>query len=480
MNFKRFNIASIMKQSTPESPIIASWEVELNSAAFKYHSLIAWVAVALNPIWVLGDYYTVPHHFVDFLTFRLVVSFITLLVLLFRHKFVQRPEIIAFIPFIGISIQNAYMYSVMDIPQLQKHTFAYIALFIGAGMFVLWRPLYSIIIVLVSFVANIVFFYFNSHLHASDIMINGGMLTTSVALFTILLINTRTNLTKKEIVARLALAESFKQLEEKNEIIEEKNKDISDSINYAQRIQNAMLPPLEKLKDSLRDFFVLYKPKDVVSGDFYWHASVTTTPTGNEEGQQIVVLAAVDCTGHGVPGALMSIVGSTILNQTVKNAAINTPADALSFLNKEVTKSLNSIKDGMDIALCAINLKKMELQFAGANNPIYIVRNKQFIEVKADKQAIGADMEDAHVKNFTNQLISLQKDDCVYLFTDGYADQFGGPQGKKFKYKKFQELLVEIQDNTMEEQRHILNYHHEQWRGNLDQVDDILVIGVRI
>jgi serine phosphatase RsbU (regulator of sigma subunit) len=306
------------------------------------------------------------------------------------------------------------------------------------------------------------------------------MLTASVALFTILLINTRTNLTKKEIIARLALAESFKQLEEKNVIIEEKNKDISDSINYAQRIQQAILPPLEKLDKALSDYFILYKPKDVVSGDFYWHATVKTTPSNNEPSHEIVVLAAVDCTGHGVPGALMSIIGSTILNQTVTNAAINTPADALSFLNKEVTKSLNSIKDGMDMSLCAINFSRMEMQYAGANNPIYIVRNKEFIEIKADKKAIGADVENAEVKTFTNHVIPLQKGDCIYLFTDGYADQFGGPQGKKFKYKKFQELLIEIQDNTIQEQKHILNFHHEQWKGTLEQVDDILVIGVKI
>lgn len=468
-----------MKQSAPLE-LEPTWESELNAAAFKYHVLIAWVAVWLNPIWALGDYYTVPHHFVDFLIFRVAVSLATLAVLMFRKKLVHNPELIALIPFIGISIQNAYMYSVMDIPQLQKHTFAYIALFIGAGMFVLWNRGYSIAIVIISFIANIIFFKFNSFLQISDIMINGGMLTTSVALFTILLINTRTNLTKKEIVARLALAESFKQLEEKNEIIEEKNKDIGDSINYAQRIQNALLPPLEKLNNELSDFFVLYKPKDVVSGDFYWHASVTTTPADGRKGEPIVVLAAVDCTGHGVPGALMSIIGTTILNQTIKNAAINSPAEALSYLNKEVTKTLNSIKDGMDIALCAVNLQKPELQYAGANNPIYIVRGKEFIEIKADKQAIGADTDDALIKTFTNNIVPLQKGDCVYLFTDGYADQFGGPQGKKFKYKKFQDLLIEMQDNTMEEQRHILNYHHELWKGSLEQVDDILVIGLRV
>jgi len=183
----------------------------------------------------------------------------------------------------------------------------------------------------------------------------------------------------------------------------------------------------------------------------------------------------------------MSIIGSTVLNQTVANVAINSPADVLSYLNKEITKTLNSIKDGMDISLCAINMKKMELQYAGANNPIYILRNlpagqtgKKFIEIKADKQAIGADTEDANIKTFTNNVIPLEKGDAIYMFTDGYADQFGGPLGKKFKYRKFNELLIELQNNSMKEQKHLLNYHHEQWKGDLEQVDDILVIGIKI
>lgn len=456
------------------------WQTELKAAAFKYHVLIAWVAVGLNPIWAIGDYYNSPDHFMDFLIFRLSVAFITLIAVLFKDKFRNHPEIIVFIPFAGISIQNAYMFSVMNINELQKHTFAYIALFIGAGMFILWRPIYSIIVVVLSVVANIVFFSLFGHLKTGDILINGGMLTLSVALFTILLIHTRTQLTKKEIVARLALAESNSQLEIKNEIIEEKNKDIRDSINYAQRIQQAILPPFDKIDMSMKDYFVYFKPKDIVSGDFYWYTTVTTTPQDGRPPEEVVVMAAVDCTGHGVPGALMSIIGSTILNQTTTAAAVNTPSDALEFLNKEISKTLNSIKDGMDIALCAINFDTMELQYAGANNPLYIVKQKQFIEVKADKQAIGADMDNSHVKKFTNHLIKLEKGDSVYLFTDGYADQFGGPNGKKFKYKKFQELLIEIQDNSMEEQKHILNYHFEQWKGELEQVDDILVIGIRI
>jgi phosphoserine phosphatase RsbU/P len=462
----------------PIAPI--DWKTELKATAFKYHSLIAWVAVGLNPIWAIGDYFNSPNHFYDFLIFRVAVSVLTLFIVLFRKKLIHHPEIIALIPFIGISVQNAYMYSVMNVAELQKHTFAYIALFIGAGMFVLWSPIYSVAIVVISFVANLVFFSIFGHLQVGDILINGGMLTLSVALFTILLIHTRTNLTKKEIIARLALAESNKQLEVKNIIIEEKSKDIRDSINYAQRIQQAMLPSFEKINLVLKDYFILFKPKDVVSGDFYWHAAIRTTPQDGKPSENIVVMAAVDCTGHGVPGALMSIIGSTILNQTTTVAAVNTPADALGFLNKEITKSLNSIKDGMDMSLCAINFDKLLLQYAGANNPLYIVRQQQIIEIKPDKQAIGADTENAEVKIFTNHVFQLEKGDAVYLFTDGYADQFGGPNGKKFKYKKFQELLLEMQEKKMEVQQTILDTEFEKWRGDLEQVDDILVIGIRI
>jgi len=467
-----------MNKSTTEH--VDEAEQELKTFALRYHSIVAWVAIILNPIWVVSDYFNSPHHLIDFFIFRVVVSVIILICVLSRKRFVRFPELMALVPFIGISVQNAYMYSVMGVEELQKHTFAYIALFIGAGMFVLWKPIYSILVVVVSLIANIILFSINSSLHVSEILVNGGLLTTSVALFTIVLINTRTNLKRKAIVAELALAESKRQLEIKNEIIEEKNKHIIDSINYAQRIQQAIFPPIEKIEGSLKDYFILFRPKDIVSGDFYWFSKVHTTPQNQEPAQEVMVIAAVDCTGHGVPGALMSIMGSTILNQSVSERTVNSPADALNYLNKQLANNLNSIADGMDMTLCAINQTKMELQFAGANNPIYIVRNKELMEIKPDKMAIGGDHENFETKEFTNQIIKLQKNDCIYLFTDGYADQFGGELGKKFKYKNFQKLLLEIQDNDMKDQKHVLNYHFEQWKGELEQVDDILIIGIRV
>lgn len=457
-----------------------NWQKELHATAFKFHVLIAWVAIVLNPLWAIGDYYNAPNHFTDFLTFRIVVSVATLVGLLYKNKLRDFPELIAFIPFLGISIQNAYMYSVMTVSELQTHTFAYIALFIGAGMFVLWKPFNSMLIVVISFIANVILFKLNSSLQFGEILINGGLLTASVAIFTILLIHTRTNLTKREIIARLSLAESNKELEIKNKLVQQKSKDLFDSINYAERIQQAILPSFEKIGNDLKDFFILYKPKDVIGGDFYWYANVHTTPDNGQNGENVVVIAAVDCTGHGVPGALMSIIGSTVLNQTITNTSVNSPADALGFLNKQINKTLNTIKDGMDMSLCAVNMGKMELQYAGANNAVYIVRKGELIELKADKQSIGADVEHAEVKTFTNHHFPLEKGDCVYLFTDGYADQFGGVSGKKFKYKQFHNLLKEMHHLPMKEQSRVLDARHLTWRGDLEQVDDILIIGFRV
>ncbi|MFY9310588.1 MAG: SpoIIE family protein phosphatase [Bacteroidia bacterium] len=291
----------------------------------------------------------------------------------------------------------------------------------------------------------------------------------------------------RDITERLRLEN---EVLEQKKIIEVKNKDITDSINYALNIQQALLPSGEKMTIELKEHFILYQPKDIVSGDFYWCDSKLTTPRPNQPAQEVTVVAAVDCTGHGVPGALMSVIGNTILKQIINRATVNNAGEALGLFNKKVSETLNTIKDGMDMALCIINYSKMEFQYAGANNPIYIVRRNtgdglqeslvpyELQEIKADKLAIGADSGDT--KTFTNHVIQLEKGDCIYLFTDGYADQFGGPLGKKLMYKKFKETLLSIQKYSMEEQKNQLYSSFLNWKGDLDQVDDILVIGIRV
>ncbi|PBQ31758.1 hypothetical protein CNR22_08235 [Sphingobacteriaceae bacterium] len=262
---------------------------------------------------------------------------------------------------------------------------------------------------------------------------------------------------------------------EKNKELDEINKDITASIRYAKRIQDAILPPDDFVKKHLPNTFVLFKPKDIVSGDFYWM----------EDKKDTVIFAAVDCTGHGVPGAFMSIVGHNLLDRVVGEQKITQPARILDELNKSISDTLrqtdledNTVRDGMDIAICAFDKKKGVLEYAGAYNPLWIVRNKELIEIKANKFPIGNSKSGENNK-FTNHEITLQKGDTIYIFSDGYSDQFGGPAGKKFKSSNLKQLLLNSQDLSMQEQRTLLNNSIEEWRGQHEQVDDILVIGTR-
>ncbi|MBL4670294.1 MAG: GAF domain-containing protein [Flavobacteriales bacterium] len=259
------------------------------------------------------------------------------------------------------------------------------------------------------------------------------------------------------------------------EIIEDKNKNITDSIHYAKRIQDATLPDLGLMKKYLENSFVLFKPKDIVSGDFYW-----IEKKGDE-----IIFAVVDCTGHGVPGAFLSLIGHNSLNQIVNELGITIPSEILEELNKSVYKTLQNdlaeghIQDGMDMSICSLNIKTNILQFSGAYNPLYLIRSETIQEVKGDKIFIGSGNE-RNKKNFNNTVIQLEKNDCIYLFSDGYADQFGGPKGKKFKYSRFKELLIHINNMNMEEQHQNLDSSIIKWQGNLEQIDDVCIIGIKI
>ncbi len=265
------------------------------------------------------------------------------------------------------------------------------------------------------------------------------------------------------------------KIEKQKEEIEEQKKHIMDSIYYARRIQNAILPSFNIINASLRSYFILYLPKDIVSGDFYWV---------HEDGGLLMV-AAVDCTGHGVPGAFMSIVGFNQLNYVVTVKKARKANIILNELNEGVITTLNentrdeSIKDGMDLALCILNLKAKKAEFAGANNPLLLIRNNRIIKYKGDKFPIGAFVA-GKPQLFRNNEIDLVDGDSLYLFSDGYADQFGGPQNKKFMSKRFEKLLLENCMQPMEKQREILKNTLAEWKGNNDQVDDILVIGIKI
>lgn len=279
--------------------------------------------------------------------------------------------------------------------------------------------------------------------------------------------------------ANIALNEQKQEIEKKNVAlnaanlqIELKNKDITDSIRYARRIQDAILPELEFATTFGKSGFVLYKPKDIVSGDFYWMA---------KKGEMLL-FAAVDCTGHGVPGAFVSIVCSNLLTQAVNEYGFFEPEDILNDVNARLSVTLrqrldeSKVRDGMDIALCCLNTTTGMLHFAGAFNPAWIMRKGELLELKADKFPVG-NFEDEALRKFVRQEIQLQKGDRVYVFSDGYSDQFGGPDGKKYKRVQFIGFLKKIQAYPVHEHKGLLEREHIAWKGALEQIDDIVVLG---
>ena len=292
-------------------------------------------------------------------------------------------------------------------------------------------------------------------------------------LLVIVFLVARANRQRKKTNEQLTLSNNAIRLQK--EELETHKKEITDSINYAKRIQESILPPDSYWKNCLPDSFIFYRPKDIVSGDFYWI----------EQKNEVVCFAAVDCTGHGVPGALMSVVGFNLLTQAVNEMNLTVPSEILKHLDHGVTKTLRQsedgkgVKDGMDLSLCSLNLKTNELQYAGAYNSLYYVANGVLQEVKSDKFPIGVNI-DGKVDNYTNHSIQLKKGDCVYLFSDGYADQFGGPRGKKFKYNQLKELLHKNYLHSIVEQKEELAKAFDSWKGELEQVDDVVIIGVRV
>ena len=250
------------------------------------------------------------------------------------------------------------------------------------------------------------------------------------------------------------------------------NRNITDSLNYAQKIQKAIMSSDKLFNTLLPNSFIFHKPKDIVSGDFFWI---------NENNNKIYV-AAVDCTGHGVPGAFMSIIGFELFRNITRIDGLIKPSQILDKLNKDfslIFKDVDNIalRDGMDLALCSIDKHKRIIEFAGAFNPMYLIRDNKIIEKRGDRLSVGLGLPGSE-PSFTNHTISLEKDDMIYIFSDGYADQFGGAEGKKYKYRRFRHLLLNIHKLPMKEQKTLLLESIERWQGSYDQIDDMLVIGI--
>ena len=281
-----------------------------------------------------------------------------------------------------------------------------------------------------------------------------------VFLFLILIFN-RFKITQKQKII----------IEQQKHLVEEKNKAITDSITYAKRIQSAILPQPKLVKEYFKDSFILYKPKDIVAGDFYWFEVI----------DDLIFFAAADCTGHGVPGAMVSVVCHNALNRSVKEFNLKMPSDILDktreIVISEFEKADEDVKDGMDISLCVLNKRNLSLNWSGAHNPIWILRNSEILEYKADKQPIG---KFTFAKPFTNIEIQILEKDEIYISTDGFQDQFGGDKGKKFKASQLKEILIVNSQKTMSEKYSLLDQTFELWKGNLEQVDDVCLIGFKI
>jgi two-component system, sensor histidine kinase LadS len=281
------------------------------------------------------------------------------------------------------------------------------------------------------------------------------------------------------------------ELKRQRDVLTEQKQEITDSINYAQKIQSAVLPTKEFLEEILPDHFVLFKPRDIVSGDFYWIRQI----------KNYTVVAAADCTGHGVPGAFMSMLGMALLNEQISKSKFDRAGEILDHLRNKVKETLKQEgkpqeqREGMDMALAIIDNNSLELQFAGAYNPLYVIRKKEntldveysnlfslesdeycLYEIKGDRQPIGIHSEEM---DFTTHHYKIQRNDTLYIFSDGYVDQVGGPKGKKFMVRKFKEILLQIQNEPMNNQKEILNKILEDYKGNIEQIDDILVFGIR-
>ena len=280
---------------------------------------------------------------------------------------------------------------------------------------------------------------------------------------------TQKELEKEVKFATKEIREQKTEITNQHELLKKTHKEITDSIEYAKRIQGAILPPARIVKEYLEDSFILYTPKDVVAGDFYWMRHQDNK----------ILFAAADCTGHGVPGAMVSVVCNNALNRAVREYGLTDPGEILdktrAIVVREFEKSDEEVNDGMDIALCTLEGNK--LQYAGAYNPLWIIRKGELMETKANRWPIGLSRDP---QPYTTHSIDLEKGDVIYIFTDGFVDQFGGEKGKKLKVQGFKKLLLKMVDKPMDDQRKIINDAFYDWKGDLEQVDDVCLIGVRV
>ena len=303
------------------------------------------------------------------------------------------------------------------------------------------------------------------------VILVGGLFTFSVL---VLLINKRTRLLRRDYRKLKEKEVKSREVLQQHNLLQSRTKNMEDSLKYAQRIQTALFTTPREMRELFPESFIYQQPKDIVSGDFYWARRINGK----------VMFSVADCTGHGVPGAFLSLIGLEFFRQIVVEKEILQPATILNEMNHYFDMVFGkleelSLKDGIDLAFCAYDYENRTLEYAGAFNPVYIIRNNEILEVKGDQIIVGPD-NGIQRGSFQNKLVNLEENDVLYMFSDWYADQFGGPEGKKYKYRRFRHLLMTIHKLPMEEQRRKLEENINEWMGvRHDQIDDQMVIGIR-
>ena len=393
------------------------------------------------------------------------LAVVTVLALTFASQF-MRDHVITAAYLLAYALTFYYVYL------LSKNFFSYTysigMMTIVFGLAVVFKESYSLLLYLVLCIASVGVGYAYVESPAVPPLLYLSILTTT-AVVAYLALSIRLNMQKELNVKNENLQLVYEEMDKQKRLVELKNNDITDSIVYAKKIQFSIIPEKDGLKDFLSDSFIYYRVKDIVSGDFYWYHKK------NDE----LYIAAVDCTGHGVPGALVSMIGITLLKQTIDHQYIVQPGEILSNMQKEIYSFLQrGSSDGMEISLCSVNREKKILSYAGAMMKMMMVRDGKLTEIKGNRSSISRNT--SFEAAFTNHVIPYESGDAFYIFTDGYCDQFGGEKKKKYMIRRFEKLLSEIHHLSMKEQKSIISNNHKEWKGDLEQVDDILVIGFKV
>jgi serine phosphatase RsbU (regulator of sigma subunit) len=442
------------------------WEIEEHHLATKSVSKIWIIAALIIPFFSLFE---LPYGFEQFkhlLLPLLSISGFIFVVILIQKKY-PLPSLIQIY---GVSLILGFFFSYVatqtHIDNAHNYLMGVTSITLIRGMLYFGRVINLVAVTLINhFMAFIMLVLFRKE-SIIDIPNIESTLYFGVIfmIFSFVGMHIRYKLTRENFISSIKLKESFA-------LIEEKNQNITDSITYAKRLQQAILPTLQALREFLPESFIYYKPKDIVAGDFYWM----------EHLKDITFIAAADSTGHGVPGAMVSIVCSNSLNRAVKEFGLTETGKILDktrdLVLETFAKSNSDVKDGMDISLLAINKKQQQVSWSGAFNQLIYFSNGELKEILADKQPIG---KTDNPKPFTTHNFELKAGDTFYLMTDGYSDQFGGEKGKKFKLKQFKEKILANSEKNLEQQKLILEKTFDDWKGALEQVDDVCIIGLKV